>query len=551
VTEIATTDGGPESVEPEAQAGSRAAFVAFVAMLGVTAVLVPVRLGNQRWFSSDEWDFLATRHLGDVGSLFRPHNEHWTTLPAVAYRLVWGVVGLHHYWPYQALVIAAHLGAVAMLRVIMRRAGVDPWIATIAAGSLLLLGSGDENIVWAFQVTFVGAFALGLVQLVLADHDGDLDRRDWLGLAAGALGLMCSGVGLTMVVVVGVATLLRRSWRMAMFHTLPLAAMYAAWWVVERPSSGSNAADESVGHILGVMVAFVARGVSAAFEGLGSSPLVGAALALMLVVGLWMAWRPRQSRRGAEPTSPFRRRGTTIAALLVGMVVFLTVSAYGRWWAGAAYGAQSRYVYVVVAMLLPGLAVAADALARRWRYLLPVVLVLLLVGVPGNIGQFVDESRYVGPSFEISQQMVLAVTTSPLADEVPEWVEIDPRVNPGLTIGWLRQIRDAGDLPAGGPVDETTANQIPIRLGVAQTFGPPPKDCRTLTGKIDLRPAQDTIYGFSGSLIAVAPLDDAGEPTAPPLKFDPSHGRRLAILLDGLHLQVKPGVQGEAVTFCG
>ena len=76
-------------------------------MLAVTGVLVPTTLGNQRWFSSDEWDLLATRHLTDVGDLFRPHNEHWSTLPTIAYRLVWSVVGLHSYWPYQLLVVVA------------------------------------------------------------------------------------------------------------------------------------------------------------------------------------------------------------------------------------------------------------------------------------------------------------------------------------------------------------------------------------------------------------------------------------------------------------
>jgi hypothetical protein len=35
--------------------------------------------------------------------------------------------------------------------------------------------------------------------------------------------------------------------------------------------------------------------------------------------------------------------------------------------------------------MLPALAVGADALVRRWRAALPVVLVLLVIGIPGNI----------------------------------------------------------------------------------------------------------------------------------------------------------------------
>ena len=74
----------------------------------------------------------------------------------------------------------------------------------------MFFGAGAENILVAFQITFVGALVFGLTQLLLADHDGPLDRRDWLGLLAGFAGLLCSGVAITMTVVVGLAVLLRR-----------------------------------------------------------------------------------------------------------------------------------------------------------------------------------------------------------------------------------------------------------------------------------------------------------------------------------------------------
>ena len=95
----------------------------------------------------------------------------------------------------------------------MRRSQVGVWTSALAASVFALFGAGAQNLLWAFQVTFTGALVLGLVHLLLADHDGPLDRRDWLGLAAGFLGLMCSGVAVTMVFVVGVAALLRRGWR--------------------------------------------------------------------------------------------------------------------------------------------------------------------------------------------------------------------------------------------------------------------------------------------------------------------------------------------------
>src|SRR2546429_5857685 len=43
-------------------------------------------------------------------------------------------------------------------------------------------------------------------------------------------GPLCSSVALTMVGVVGLATLVRRGWRPAVLHTAPLVAVYAIWF---------------------------------------------------------------------------------------------------------------------------------------------------------------------------------------------------------------------------------------------------------------------------------------------------------------------------------
>src|SRR5207244_1008934 len=166
----------------------------------VEAAAIPLLLwfGNRWWFWADDWDFLAARTGGNFGDLFRAHYQHWTTLPILAYRLLWWLFGIRSYVPYQLMIVTGHLAVAALLRIIMRRAGVGPWIATIAAGAFVFFGSGAENILIAFQITFVGSFVFGLAQLLLADHDGPLNRRDWLALLAGSAGLLCSGVVVTM-----------------------------------------------------------------------------------------------------------------------------------------------------------------------------------------------------------------------------------------------------------------------------------------------------------------------------------------------------------------
>src|SRR5437763_15713528 len=117
------SEAGDESV-PE-----KSAFVVFI--LGELGALVfYVVISRPMWFFQDEWDFLAQRTAFNVHDLFRPHNEHWVTLPVLLYRALWWVFGLRTYRPYQLVIILLHLGTALLIRTVMRRAGVRPWTAT-------------------------------------------------------------------------------------------------------------------------------------------------------------------------------------------------------------------------------------------------------------------------------------------------------------------------------------------------------------------------------------------------------------------------------------
>jgi hypothetical protein len=338
-------------------------------------------LGRHQYFYLDEWDFVVDRIPAGLGDLLRPHNEHWTTLPILAYRGLYRLFGLRTYVPYQVVSVVLHLTVSVLLFAVIRRAGVRPWVATAAAALFVLFGAGSQDIVWAFQMAFTASLAFGLAHLLLADHDGPVNRRDWLGLVAGLAGLMCSGVAVTMVVVVGLAMLLRRGWRVALLHTAPLAAIYCAWWLAE--ARGVYGATRTT-YDLWAIARFVGTGIGSTFAALGQLPGAGIALGLLLVVGLVAAWQ------GLDRAT-LRKRAAVPGALLVGVPVFFVITGVGRisaW--GIAFASQGRYLHVAAALSLPAVAVAADAVTRRWRVAVPLVMALLLVGIPGNVEALAD-----------------------------------------------------------------------------------------------------------------------------------------------------------------
>jgi hypothetical protein len=441
----------------------RAPLVLFVA-IEATGLPLLLWFGRGGWFVFDEWDLLADRTGGNLGDLFRPHYQHWLTLPIIAFRLTWQLFGIRTYVPYQLLSIVTHLTAVALIFVIMRRAGIAPWLATVYAGVFVFFGTGANNILYGFLIAFVGAFVFGMMQLILADHDGPIDRRDRIGILFGLCGLMCSGVAVSMVIVVGLAALIRRGWRAALFHTVPLGAVYVLWLAIIGRKQNQHLPLEHP--TVSEVIRFVAVGLRATFAGLGQVPGIGLALALVLLVGLAIAYT--QLGRDA-----FRQRAAAPIALLIGAVVSLLISGIGRaghallfGTGGPEYARQGRYVYLSAAMALPALAFASNALFRRWRAVGAVLLVLPILGVPGNLQKF-NDFRTTYQQLASVRERILIAPRIPLAGELPPSVQPDGFDAPGLTLGWLIDGVHSGRVPP--PQSATPQDVATVTLQLALT----------------------------------------------------------------------------------
>jgi hypothetical protein len=556
----AASGSGPAGVSLDgasgSRAGNRAALASFVAL---EAGALPLILwwGRHGWFSQDDdWDFLTSRTAGNFGDLMRPHFQHWTTLPILAYRLIWALFGIRHYLWYLALAVLAHLAVAALLRAVMRRAGVSPWPATIAAAIFVLFGSGAENVLIAFQVTFVGAMAFGLSQLLLADHHGPLDRRDWLGLLAGFAGLLCSGIALTMTVVVGLAVLSRRGWRLAMFHTVPLASIYLIW-AVSAPKGQSAAIYRTTSPV--EVAKFVVIGVSAAFGRIGQLPGLGFVVGAVLVVGLVLTFAPPSGR------ATLRGRAAAPIALLAGAAVFLVVTGIFR--AGQGGGLVffrglgqngpdrarlGRYVYIVAAMALPAIALAAQAVIRKWRQATSVVVALAAIALAGNVAQFVKHSRR-SPQVQRSRYVVLDAPRLPLAAALPRSLEVAK----DLTMGWLIDNFRAGRIPDPGPrpPGEIATETLDLALKRADNLAPDvrTKHCRTLDGPtVVVMRANDTLTVKAGIVRILYAPPDGGRSV--PRQLPPNFLARSVIALAGplrLILVPLPGTDPRAIVVCG
>jgi hypothetical protein len=266
-------------------------FDAAVAIAALAGGAWLVLLGRGLTFFWDEWEFIQARSLTDVSTWFVPHGEHWTTLPALLYRVVVEIAGLRTYVPYHAVLIALHLLVVATVYVLVRRT-TGPWLAVLAAVLVLLFGSGFEDLFWAFQYGFVACTGLALAALILLDGAPTPLRAPLLAIVVVAA-LMSSGLGLAVLAIVAVELLLRAPWRRHFWIALLGAAVYAAWFVaIGRVNVGSQGNPFTAQALLNIPATIV-DGFGGAVGGVfGVGPRLGPLVAVALLI--FVAWRARQ-----------------------------------------------------------------------------------------------------------------------------------------------------------------------------------------------------------------------------------------------------------------
>lgn len=331
--------------------------------VGVVLLIV---VGRRFWFAADDWAFLYTRQRvlvneSFVAMIMRPQDGHWMVWPILTFRLLHGAFGVGSYWPYLVPLWITHVGCVLLARVWMGRLGVSAWSTTLMTAVLLLFGAGWENLFFAVQIVYGFSMLAFLGQMLLVDHDGPVDQRDWWGALLGCIGVSSSGFGAFFAMGVGVLLVLRRRWRAALVAVVPQAVLLAWWWLTWGDDPAGDAA--TAGPVF--VSDFVYRGVYSTFASLvGSYALSWSAVALCVAVAVW-------------PRLDAARRMPIIALLTTALVMYAGVG-----WRRAVFGvgaaAWPRYQYMVAMMVAPVLALGLDQ-ARRfapWARWLPRLLLV-------------------------------------------------------------------------------------------------------------------------------------------------------------------------------
>jgi hypothetical protein len=315
------------------------AAIAFVFLLSV---------GRDMTFHSDEWSIIAVPRQPTLESWFTPHNEHWSTLLFLVYETIRGIVGLRSYIPYLATLLGLHVVAsVGLYRLLALVTG--RWLALGGATILLFLGSAYQDLLWAFQIGFVGSTAAGVWAITALT--GERSRR--AAVAAASLltvAVATSGIGLSFLLAAIVLVLVRGPTRRDLVGIGVPSMAYTAWFMLVGRSAVAVNADVFSIEAISRLPATVSAGVvNAVSSTLGIDARIAAAAAVIIAAGVTIRLVLAIRNRVGDPVGHRAAAATPVLAVLMcalaGLLSLYVLIGLTRGQLGLATVTQSRYLY--------------------------------------------------------------------------------------------------------------------------------------------------------------------------------------------------------------
>jgi hypothetical protein len=405
-------------------------------------------MGRGLSFFYDDWDFVTHDYGGGIHSLLAGHGGNLVLFPVLVYKVLFHLVGLNHYAVFRLVVILLHLICGGLVFVLASRRGSRA-NALLAAALILFLGAAWEDLLWAFQMTYLLSVTGGLATWVLLERKGrwsEVGAMLCLALAIGS-----SSLGIALAFGVAVELLWQRRWRAGWIVIVP-AILYAIWYLHYGESQiTQNGLINGPG--------FAEDLAAAAFGGLVGRALEwGRPLALLGVLVVL--------RRLIRPV-PISAR---LAGLLATGLGLWVITAVAR--STISQPDTSRYVYLgAVVIVLTGVELLREvAIASR-----VTALATLLVGCFALTGLTI---LHAGAMSLRSTSKTVTAEMGALelaAAYAPPGYQPDPHLAPQIMAGpYLHTVRAIGSSPAdtppelvaADPASRAAADAVLVALGI-------------------------------------------------------------------------------------
>ena len=212
-------------------------------------------------FWRDEWAFILDRRYGGIDVFLDPFVEQLLAVAVAVYKLLIAVFGIESPLPFQLAHVAVWIGLTTVLFFYLRRR-VGEWLALAGLLPILFFGPAWDDLLFPFQISFLGALGCGVGALFALDRE-DL-RGDLIAAVLLLIGLFCQHVAIGFVVAATIdigftRDRFRRAW---------VVAIPTAFWFAWYFGWGREAENFVSFHNFQTLIGYVADGLSSSLSSL-------------------------------------------------------------------------------------------------------------------------------------------------------------------------------------------------------------------------------------------------------------------------------------------
>lgn len=414
------------------KAFTRRQFYGSVGVVAIISFLLSLWINRHTWFIGDDFAILTTRYFAAADgnwtqALLLPHNDHLVALPVFVFIGLGHLVGLDNHLVYMLPAIFMHIAILFAIAIILKERCSSTLTALSAVCCVAFMSAGYEVLMMATNMAHVAPIFLGLYQLILVDHDGNISKRDIVASMLGVIAVLCAGTSIPLIATIALFLILQRRFKRAMLIAVPPATLWLIWFVQYGTLNHGVKGDTQYATFskMGQIAQYVINGIRGSLEAITHIGGASTFIIILCFLGLY-----KKSIKSQPILMPF--------CMTVGAVLFYCITGFSRVTFGEP--TSSRYVYLGTIFIIPLVFIGIESLLEHLnaRHIFTIAATVW-IGAMGIIGFLAatETSPYTHPARREAIESVrdLVASGPTTLTGAPS-----PIFDPDLTVDWIKRL---------------------------------------------------------------------------------------------------------------
>ena len=413
---------------------TRRQFYGSVGVVALVSFVLSLWINRNTWFLGDDFAILTDRYFASLDgnwsqALLLPHNDHLIALPVLVFIALGHLVGLNNHLVYMLPAIFMHIAILLAIAIILKKRCTSTLTALSAVCCIAFLSAGYEVLMMATNMAHVAPIFLGLYQLILVDHDGDISKRDIVATMLGVIAVLCAGTSIPLIVMIALFLVLQRQYKRASLIALPPASLWLIWFFKYGTLNHGVKGDTqfTTFNKTEQIAQYVIKGLQGSLEAISHISGSSTFLIVLCFLGLY-----KKSIKSQAILMPF--------CMAVGSVLFYFITGFSRVTFGEPV--SGRYLYLGAIFIIPlvfiGIESLLEGVAVRQFFTITATVWISAMGIIGFLAA-TESSPY---TYQARREAIESVRDLVASGATDLTGAPSPVFDPNLTVDWIKRLVD-------------------------------------------------------------------------------------------------------------